>query len=204
MQANIINYYGKITDLALKNIAQEKQFRFKSKLNSPVMLVQSEDELIKKFKQASSGNLLTKEAEKAINDYKIAIKSMNKMASKDYNETLRKLKAAQSIEDKQKILNNLADRGFSGFRAKNGAIWNIESYPNMYYTHMNNEMVRLGVLSNVKDNEKIKISEHHTLCDLCKEYEGKTMSLSELENARSNGLFHPHCKHFVIRLGGNE
>jgi hypothetical protein len=199
MQANIINYYEKVTDLALKNLAQEKQFRFKSKLNNPVMLMQSEDELIKKFKQASGGKPLTKEAENLINGYKEAVKGMNKLAVKDYNETLRKLKAAQSIEDKQKILYDLADRGFRGFKAKNGANWNIETYTNMYYTHLNNEMVRLGALDGIKA-DKVQISSHHTLCDLCKNYEGKIMDRSEVENARANGLFHPNCRHTILEV----
>lgn len=199
MQANIINYYQKVTDLALKNLAQEKGFNFKSKLNSPVMIIQAEDELIKKFKQASGGQPLNDEAKKMISDYKSAVKGMNELAVKDYNDILRKLKATQSIEDKQKILYDVADRGFRGFKAKNGAVWNIETYTNMYYTHMNNQMVRLGALDRIK-SDKVMISSHGTICDFCKKYEGKIMTRLELDNARLQGLFHPNCRHIILEV----
>lgn len=199
MQQKIIGYYSKITDLALKNLKDEKQFRFKSKLNSPVMLIQAEDELIKKFKQASGGKPLTEEAKNLINGYKEAVKGINKMASKDYDDTLRKLKTTQSIEDKQKILNGVADRGFKGFKSKNGAIWNIETYTNMHYTHMNNQMIRLGALDRIQ-SDKIMISDHGTICELCKRYEGKIMTRLELDNAKMQGLFHPNCRHIILEV----
>lgn len=196
MQANIINYYKKITDLALKNLAQEKQFRFKSKLNNPVMIMQSEEFLTSQFKKASGNKPLSKEAENAISDYKEAVKKMNIMASKAYDDALHKLKTTQPDKDKLKILLDIADRGFSGFKAKNGAVWNIETYTNMYFTHMANEMIRLGALEGI-DSDKIQISSHNTHCELCKPWEGKIIKKSELDNARSQGLFHPFCKHII-------
>lgn len=199
MQANIINYYSKITDLALKNLAQEKQFRFRSKLNNNIIIGQSEDFLIKQFKKASGNNILSEEAKKAIEDYKTSIKQMNILANKNYNDTLAKLKAAKTDEEKRKILHDLAGRGFSGHRTKDNKMYNIETYTNMYFTYLSNEMVRLGVLSNIK-NDKVKISEHRTVCDICKLYEGKILTFEELERAKANGLFHPYCKHFIIEV----
>jgi|GEM_PF-3394249 len=203
MQANIINYYSKITDLALINLAQEKQFRFKSKLNNNIIINQSEDHLIKQFKKASGNNMLTEDAKKAIEDYKTSIKKMNILASKKYNDTLAKLKNAKTDEEKKKILYDLAGRGFAGHKTKDGKIYNIETYTNMYFTYLNNEMVRLGVLSRITNN-KVKISEHHTICDICKEYEGKILTFEELERAKENGLFHPYCKHFIVEVKDDE
>lgn len=203
MQSNVINYYKKITDLALKNLAQEKQFRFKSKLNSSVMISQSEDYLIKQFKKASGGGPLSDTALKQIADYKKAVKEMNILAAKNYNDALAKLKAAKTDEDKLKILHDVAKHGFSGHKTKDGKMYNIETYTNMYFTYMSNEMVRQGVLSNIK-NDKVQISKHFTLCDICKLYEGKILTLVQLEEAKSTGLFHPYCKHFLIEVGSNE
>ncbi|RPJ79823.1 MAG: hypothetical protein EHM20_00090 [Alphaproteobacteria bacterium] len=199
MQANIINYYKKITDLAIKNIAQEKQFRFRSKLNSSVLILQSEDFLIKQFKKASGGGPLSDEAKKLIADYKTSIKRINILASKSYDSTLAKLKKAKTDDEKLKILHNLAGKGFAGFKTKDGKIWNIETYTNMLFTYMSNEMVRQGVMSLI-NNDKYKISDGHTICDICKLYEGKTLTREELERAKSNGLFHPNCVHFIIEV----
>lgn len=201
MQRNIIKYYTKITNLALTNIKDGKRFNMKSKLNNKVMLMQSEDHLIKVYKSAGGG-ILSDEAKKQIEDYKNSMGKMHELAVKDYNSKLNLIKNAQSIEDKQKILDNLAKRGFNGFVSKDGKHWNVETYSNMYFTHLNNEMVRLGMMDYLKskDIDKIKISSHGTKCHLCKPYEGVEMLMSELESARNNGLFHPNCKHIILEV----
>src|SRR4030042_1706569 len=196
MLQNIIKYYEKVTDLALKNIVQEKSFQFKSKLNNRNLLIQSEDHLIQIYKKAGGG-VLSKEAKNHIDTYKKDMSEMYKLAIKDYNSVLTSLKATNDIDKKQKILNKLADRGITGFKSKSGALWNLETYTNMYFTHLNNEMVRLGVLDSM-EGDMLQISSHSTKCELCKPWEGKIMKKSELENARSQGLFHPRCRHIVL------
>jgi hypothetical protein len=197
MLLNIIKYYRKVTNLALVNIKNEKRFNFKSKLNNDVMIKQSEQHLIDVYKKAGGGTL-SEEARKHIENYKTAMKDMHKLAVKDYNDTLRLLKRANN-DDKQLILNRLANRGFKGFTSKDNKTWNIETYSNMYFTHLHNEMIRLGMLDYIED-DKIQISDHRTKCELCKEYEGKIMLKSELDEARSKGLFHPHCKHIILEV----
>lgn len=197
MQTLIINYYKKITDLALKNIAQEKKFSFKQRLNSSVMM-QSEDHLLKVFSASSGGKPISAEARKIIDDYKDAMKKMNLIAVKDYNDTLSKLKNAKP-DDKEKILKDIAKRGFKGFKSKNGAIWNIETYTNMYFTHINNQMIRLGALEAI-ESDKIMISSHGCDCELCMPWEGKIMTRSELDNAIMQGLFHPNCIHVILEV----
>jgi hypothetical protein len=198
MLLNIIKYYKKVTDLALGNIKNEKRFNFKSKLNNDVMLKQSEDHLINMYKRAGGG-ILSGEVKKHIEDYKKAMKNMHELAVKDYKETLELLKRAKNNDEKQMILNRLANRGFKGFISKDNKTWNIETYSNMYFTHLHNEMIRLGMLDYIKD-DKIQISSHNTKCELCRPYEGKIMLKSELDEARSNGLFHPHCKHIILEV----
>jgi hypothetical protein len=192
MLANIIKYYEKITDLALINIKNEKKFNFKSKLNNDVMLKQSEDHLISVYKKAGGGTL-SKEAKTQIDKYMNDIKEMNKLAVKDYNRTLNLLKG-KTLEEKQNILNDIANRGFHGFTSKNGNRWNIETYSNMYFTHMNNQMVRQAVIDN---SEYVRVSVHGTTCKLCIPWEGKTMKTIEVERTT---LFHPRCKHFLIKV----
>lgn len=193
MLLNLIKYYEKITDLALINIKNEKRFNFKSKLNNDVLLKQSEDHLMSVYKKAGGGTL-SDEAKNKIDTYISDIKKMNKLAVKDYNKVLTSLKG-KTLEEKQKILNKLADRGFHGFTAKNGANWNIETYSNMYFTHVNNEMVRQAVIDN---SEMVRVSVHGTVCKLCIPWEGKLLKVTEIKNTT---LFHPRCKHFLIKEG---
>jgi len=96
-------------------------------------------------------------------------------------------------------LNDYANNGCHGFTAKNGARWNIETYSNMYSTHVNNELYRLSVIENTK-GDKVLISTHGTECELCIPWEGKLLTLKQLDTARSEGLFHPRCLHFVIEV----
>lgn len=197
MQQNIIKYYEKIIDLALKNIVQEKSFQFKSKLNNRNLLMQSEDHLISVYKK-SGGSSLSNKAKELIDTYKKDMSQMYKIAIKDYNDTLKLLKATKDINEKQKILNKLADRGISGFTGANG-VWNLETYTNMYFTNINNEMVRLGVLDSMQ-GDMIQISSHNTKCKICKPWEGKIIKKSDLEEARRNGLFHVRCKHILLEV----
>jgi len=200
MQQNIIKYYEKITDLALKNLVQEKSFQFKSKLNNKLLSMQSQDHLIEIYKKAGGG-VLSDNAKKLIQDYNDSISQMYKIAIKDYNNTLNKLKNITNIDEKQKILNGYANKGIAGFKARNGAVWNIETYSNMLFTHANNEMVRLAILDNLKDN-KVRISSGQSTrtCDICKKYEGEILTLDELEIAKEDGLFHPNCIHFIVEV----
>lgn len=192
MLLNLIKYYEKITDLALVNIKKEKRFNFKSKLNNDILLKQSEDHLMSVYKKVGGG-ALSDEAKNKIDTYISDIKKMNKLAVKDYNNTLASLKG-KTLEEKQKILNDIADRGFHGFTAKNGANWNIETYSNMYFTHINNEMVRQAVIDH---SEVVRVSVHGTVCKLCIPWEGKTLKVTEIERTT---LFHPRCKHFLTKV----
>jgi len=194
----LMNYYKKITDMALKNLALEKSFQFKAKLKSNVMSIQAEDHLQNVFKLAS-GTQITDECQKMIDDYKLAMRKMASIAVKDYNDSLKRLKSAKSNEEKQKILNEVAKRGFKGFKARNGAVWNIETYSNMYFTHLNNEMVRYGSLERI-EGDYIRISNHSTKCHLCKPFEGKILKKTDIDDARSKGLFHPNCLHLILPI----
>jgi hypothetical protein len=200
MQQNIIKYYEKTTNDALRNLAQGKNFPLKARLNNRNLIMQSESRLIEMYKAAGGSNIgnVREELEK----YKTAMKEMHKIAVKDYNTALQAVKNAKDIEEKQKILNAYADKGISGFKARNGAMWNIETYSNMYFTHLNNEMVRAGQMEYLRGKEvtKVEISTHNNPCPLCEPYQGHILTWQELEDAKSAGLFHVRCKHFFAEV----
>lgn len=200
MLNNIIKYYEKLTDDALVNLKNEKKMNIKSRLTNRNLIMQSEDHLIKMYKKAGGTNIanIRQELEKYKND----IKNMHVMAVKNYNNVLVSLKNASNVEEKQKILNRLADKGLQGFKAKNGAIWNIETYSNMYFTHLNNEMVRRGQYDYIKSKgkNKVQISSHMNSCPVCEPYQGLILTFEELEEAKKAGLFHVRCKHFFIEV----
>jgi hypothetical protein len=124
------------------------------------------------------------------------MQNMHILATKEYNLTLAKIKATNDPILKQKLLNDYANNGITGFTAKNGARWNIETYSNMYTTHVNNELVRMRVREEAKSN-LFQVSDHGTKCSLCIPYEGRILSGEELDNST---LFHPRCKHYITEV----
>jgi hypothetical protein len=191
MLNNIIKYYAKVSDMALTNLAQGKQFQFRKMLTNHT-LMQATKDYFEKIHRSDKANEL-------INNYVQSMNNMHKIAQKEYNQVLAKIKATNDQILKQKLLNDYAMDGIHGFKAKNGAMWNIETYSNMYTTQVNNELLRLSVIENSKSG-KVLISTHGTECDLCTPFEGKVLTLKELDRARSEGLFHVRCMHYVIEI----
>jgi len=197
MLNNLIKYYQKVTDGALKNLSQGKTYQFKKMLTNHSFMQAAESYFWKHTK--------SKEAQKLINEYKSKMNDMYVLAKVDYNNTLKKIKTAKEAKDNklvQKLLNDYANRGITGFMAKNRAKWNIETYSNMLTVHINNELVRLAETEKIKAKGKnlVRISDHNTICELCIPYEGKILTLQELEEAKKKGLYHPNCKHFHMEV----
>lgn len=201
MLNNIIQYYSKVTDLALTALKNEKIFAFKAKLNNDTFMKIQEDHLIRVYKEAG-GDILSKPAKELIVNYRNDIMNMQKLAVKDYNNTLTKLKNTKDPLEKQKILNKIADRGFQGFIGKNG-VWNIETYSNMYFTNINNQLVRYGAIDGAKDDSEFEVSKNLTACEHCKPWEGRRLTRDEALNmigSQTTELFHARCKHFLIEI----
>jgi hypothetical protein len=195
---NNIKYYKKISDEALINLSENKKYKFT--VNEKLL-----NDNISNFLKIDDSTA----SKELIDKYKKDMHKMINTANIEYNKVLNKLNSTQYnisnfLKDdkvlKQKILNDYVDTGVIGFKAKNGARWNIETYSNMYTRHVNNECVRNSVLEQSKKQgkEKIKISIHGTKCDLCKPWEDKILTFEELETAKSAGLFHPNCLHIVL------
>ena len=192
VQNDIIKYYEKVTDMALTNLKNEKTFQFRKMMTN--------HSLLKVVESHYEGITKSPAAKAKIKEYMTAMNKMYVMAKSDYNKTLQQLKATKDPAVKQKILSDYADKGISGFMAKNGAIWSIETYSNMYTTHFNNELVRLSVLEKVKPGGKVLVSETSKPCPQCIPWENKILTLEELDEAIAAGLFHVRCKHFVTEV----
>lgn len=192
MQIKLINYYANVSDMAIENLKQEKKFQFRKMLTNHSLLkvVESHYESITN----------SEEAKKLIKEYMKSMNSMYEPARQEYNKTLALLKSTSDPIAKQKILDEYAEKGIHGFTAKNGARWNIETYSNMCTTHFNNELVRLSVLETGTKQDKFLVSSHAKACPLCIPFEGMEMTKDELEEARTAGLFHVRCKHFVTKV----
>jgi hypothetical protein len=185
---NTIKYYKKVSNEALKNLKQEKQFQFRKYMTNVSLMRANESYFL------SIHN--SKAAREMIDKYNKDMQNMYKLAVKDYNLVLKRIKATNDPVLKQKLIDDYCSDGIIGFVARNGAKWNIESYSNMYSNHINNQLYRLEVRENAKSN-KFKVSKHNTKCDLCIPYEGRILTGEELDNST---LFHPHCKHFITEV----
>lgn len=192
----INKYYKRVSEMALKNLKDEKKFQFRKHLTNHSLLkaVESHYESISK----------SEEAVKLIKEYTTSMNNMYIEARKEYNLVLEKIKSTNDILLKQKFLTDYAKNGCTGFIAENGARWNIETYSNMFSRHVNNELVRMDIIEQIKaqGRKTVKISEHGTACELCKPYEGKILTFKELEEAKIKGLFHPNCLHFILFVVG--
>lgn len=189
---NVIKYYERISNMALTNLKNEKNFQFRKHLTNRSLL-ESVNSHYEKFSRSDQGF-------KMIKEYNTKMQSMYKIAQKDYSTYLKQLKNAKNINEKQAILNKFADNGIHGFTAKNGAKWNIETYSNMLTTHFNNQMVRLSVLENTPDDSIYEISEHASSCPVCLPFQGKRTDKKGLEAYKANGLFHVRCKHYFWKV----
>lgn len=188
MLQNTIKYYEKISNEALKNLAEEKKYQFRKMMKNVSLTRANESYFLKLHNSEKARELIAK--------YTKDMQNMHILATKEYNLTLAKIKATDDIALKQKLLNDYANNGITGFTAKNGARWNIETYSNMYTTHVNNELVRMRVREEAKSN-LFQVSTHGTICHLCIPYEGTTMTGQELDEST---LFHPRCKHYITEI----
>jgi len=190
MLNNIIKYYKNVSNGAMTSLRDGKKYQFRKMLTNKSLL-QSTLSHYEKFSRSNEAYNLMKE-------YTTKIQGMYKLAQKDYNSYLNRIKNTKDLTEKQTILNDFANNGITGFIAKNGAKWNIETYSNMLATHFNNQMVRLNVFESGDKNSIFRVSEHTGACDLCKPYEGLTGTRDEIE--KMEGLFHVRCKHFIVKI----
>jgi hypothetical protein len=133
---------------------------------------------------------------------------------------------AQRWENAQKVLDDLADKGITGFTDKTGRHWELTSYVEMATrTAVSRSLlnIQLTAFTGLGHDAVLVIS--RTLdapCPMCRPYEGKVLSLTgktvgqdvtvtpydmperterviaTLPEAMAKGLLHPNCRHSIL------
>jgi hypothetical protein len=106
----------------------------------------------------------------------------------------------------QRMLNRLADSGITGFVDKLGRNWNMSSYVEMATRTAVGNAALQGHIDRQSQagRDLIVVSDHAGECPICRPWEGKVLSISgnthgypTLSEAKSQGLFHPNCRHNI-------
>ncbi len=116
----------------------------------------------------------------------------------------------------QRIRENLAEHGITGFVDKAKREWSMRTYAEMAARTVAMEAHLEGTKNRLLEHgsDLIKISSHSKPCSYCRPWEGKILSLTgktpgypTLEEAKAAKLFHPRCKHaygaYIPELAGD-
>ena len=102
-----------------------------------------------------------------------------------------------------RIRAKLADEGVTAFRDAAGRRWRMEVYASMVARTTTREASTRGTIDGIRQagGDLTTVSTHSTSCDICRQFEGKTYSISgrdgrypRLERAAP---FHPNCRHVM-------
>ena len=109
-------------------------------------------------------------------------------------------------EGAQKALNQLANRGVTGFQDSAGRSWNLSSYCEMATRTQTANASREAHMQRVQENGRdlVVVSSHAESCEICDPWEGQVLSISgdddrypSVDEAVSEGLHHPNCGHHL-------
>ena len=112
--------------------------------------------------------------------------------------------AGTRLEGSQRILNDLANRGVTGFQDSAGRNWSLSSYVEMATRTATGRAQVEGNLNRMHENDVdlVVVSAHAESCELCDPWEGEILSISgdsdeypSVDDARGEGLFHENCTH---------
>jgi len=112
--------------------------------------------------------------------------------------------AGTRVEGSQKVLNELANRGITGFTDKAGRNWNLNSYAEMATRTEVGQAATEAHMNRLQENgeDLVVVSSHLESCPICDPWEGRVMSISgdsdkypPVDEAIDDGLFHPNCGH---------
>ena len=108
------------------------------------------------------------------------------------------------IEGSQKVLNEFANRGVTGFVDKSGRSWNLKTYSEMATRTVSARARVDGTLNRFQQNgeDLVVVSAHAESCPICDPWEGRILSISgdnerypSVSEAEADGLFHANCTH---------
>jgi hypothetical protein len=108
------------------------------------------------------------------------------------------------IEGSQRVLNEFANRGVTGFVDKSGRSWSLRSYAEMATRTVSARARVDGTLNRFQQNgeDLVIVSSHAESCPICDPWEGRILSISgdderypSVSEAEADGLFHANCTH---------
>lgn len=111
----------------------------------------------------------------------------------------------ESIGETQRKMQKIAEgEGIVGFVDKAGHQWGMASYVEMLTRTTTMQLHNTAIKNEfmAHDEDLIIVSRHGTKCDLCGKWEGQVLSLTgdtkgypTVDEAESDGLMHPCCRH---------
>ena len=103
------------------------------------------------------------------------------------------------IDGAQRVLNEFANRGVTGFVDKSGRSWNLKTYSEMATRTVSARARVDGTLNRFQQNgeDLVIVSSHAESCPICDPWEGRILSISgdderypSVSEAEADGLFH--------------
>ena len=110
------------------------------------------------------------------------------------------------IQATQSVLDNLAQRGITGFIDKSGRGWDLTNYAEMAVRTGTMNAAVAGHVDTMQANglDLVIVSSDGSPCPACSDWEGQVLSSSgddanypALQDAIDDGLMHPNCRHTV-------
>ncbi|MTV47753.1 hypothetical protein GJ688_01990 [Heliobacillus mobilis] len=104
----------------------------------------------------------------------------------------------------RRILDDLAERGVTGFKDSKGKHWNMRTYAEMVARTTTMEAHLQGTANRLLEYEQdlVKVTTHVNPCKWCEPWQGKILSLTgrsegypTIAEAKAKKLFHPNCRH---------
>ena len=113
------------------------------------------------------------------------------------------------LEGAQRVVNEFANRGVSGFRDSAGRSWNLNTYAEMATRTATRRAQTEGNINRLTRNEVELgvVGAHAESCPICDPWEGQVLALTQraareegyptVQEADNAGLFHPNCSHNI-------
>lgn len=111
------------------------------------------------------------------------------------------------LDATQRVLNNFAAAGITGFVDKAGRRWEMATYAEMAVRTGTAKAALQGHVDRSTELglDLMIVSHFGRTCPICAPWEGKVLSISgkdpkypSLDSAKAAGLFHPNCKHTLL------
>ena len=108
------------------------------------------------------------------------------------------------IQGSQKVLNEFANRGVTGFVDRSGRSWSLRTYAEMATRTVSARARIDGSLNRFQQNgeDLVVVSAHAESCPICDPWEGRILSISgrsedypSVSEAEADGLWHANCTH---------